>query len=322
MSRKGHLYLVAKLSFSFGLLWFLYRHISLREITAQLAGTDIQFLPLIFTILISNTYISTLKWHLLLKADTITVPIKSLFVSYMVGTFWNIFLPSNIGGDAYRMYDVSISSNNPAGSFASVFADRISGFLSLVIIAAVSSVVIFERTPFVMILIIPFVMLGMLLIVLWGLYCQTPVKWVLRITRLDRLATVVRFTEKFLDSFVRYRKQSGLVVIVMLISFGFQFLTTFCVFVMALSINIHVPFVYFCAFVPLITLMEAIPISIYGVGVRDAGYVFFFGMAGLSPLQTRSLALLYLAITVCYALFGGILWAFRTFYFSGKVISK
>ena len=69
--------------------------------------------------------------------------------------------------------------------------------------------------------------------------------------------------------------------------------------------------IFFIAFVPLITLMEALPVSIYGLGVRDIGYVFFFSFAGLTDIQTRSLALLLLAVTTCYSLVGGLLYLYR-----------
>ena len=95
----------------------------------------------------------------------------------------------------------------------------------------------------------------------------------------------------------------------MAISVCFQISVIVCVFLMALSLDAKTDFVYFLAFVPLITLMEAVPISIYGIGVRDAGYAFFFAMAGLTDAQTRSLALLYLAMTVLYSLTGGVLLA-------------
>jgi len=322
MIRKGRLFLIAKICLSFGLLWFLYQHIPMAEMRIQLANIDVRFLPLVFAILSINTFISTLKWQLLLKADSIKLSLKSLFGSYMVGTFFNIFLPSNIGGDSYRMYDVSMASKNPVGSVTSVFADRLSGFLALAILAVVSSIIIIEQTQHLVITMIPFIILGILMIILWGLYSQTPVKWILRITRLNRLTAVVRFADKFLDSFLQYSRQPGVVLKIMALSFGFQFSAVICVYVMAFSLNIRIPFVYFCAFVPIITMMEAIPISIYGVGIRDAGYVFFFGMTGLSSLQTRSMALLYLAITVCYALFGGILWACKSFALGGEARFK
>ena len=82
---------------------------------------------------------------------------------------------------------------------------------------------------------------------------------------------------------------------------------------MALSLHTTVPWMYFGAFVPLITLMEAIPVSVYGIGIRDVGYVYFFGMAGMGEVQTRSLALLFLAITVGYSLVGGGLYLSRVY---------
>ena len=57
--------------------------------------------------------------------------------------------------------------------------------------------------------------------------------------------------------------------------------------------------------------MEALPVSIYGIGIRDVGYVFFFGWAGMTDLHTRSLALLFLTITLCYSLIGGLLYLGR-----------
>ena len=53
--------------------------------------------------------------------------------------------------------------------------------------------------------------------------------------------------------------------------------------------------------------------SVYGIGIRDMGYVFFFGMAGMSDVQTRSLALLFLAVTFVYSLIGGLLYLGRVY---------
>ena len=99
----------------------------------------------------------------------------------------------------------------------------------------------------------------------------------------------------------------------MVISFAFQLSVICVVYLLALALHTSVSFFYFSAFVPLISLLEAIPISIYGLGLRDAGYVFFFGWAGMTDLQTRSLALLFLGITVCYSLVGGIVYLVRFF---------
>jgi hypothetical protein len=99
----------------------------------------------------------------------------------------------------------------------------------------------------------------------------------------------------------------------MLISFAFQLSVIVIVWLLALSLHAQVPFFYFSAFVPLITLLEALPISIFGLGLRDFGYVFFFSWTDMTELQTRSLALLFFGIAVSYSLLGGIAYLGRTF---------
>ncbi len=315
MIRKDYLILPVKILVSLSLIALLYRNIPLGEMAARLSQTDLRFIFPIFILLFFNTFLSSWKWHLLLKADAIRIPLSELFASYLIGTFFNIFLPSNIGGDSYRIYDISKQSDL-AGSAASVLADRLSGFLALVLLALGASIPVMQKIQTsAVIIIIPLAVLTILILVSGALYYRKPAEYCLRITRLSRIEAVSRFYGKFLDAFAHYRQSPLVMLKIMAISFGFQLSVILCVCLMAHSLQIRIALIYFIAFVPLITLMEALPISIYGVGVRDAGYVFFFGTVGLSALQTRSLALLYLIITVCYALIGGVLLAYKSFLF-------
>ena len=48
---------------------------------------------------------STWRWGLLLKAQHLDFRFRSLTSSFLVATFFNNFLPSNIGGDVVRIAD-------------------------------------------------------------------------------------------------------------------------------------------------------------------------------------------------------------------------
>jgi hypothetical protein len=63
--------------------------------------------------------------------------------------------------------------------------------------------------------------------------------------------------------------------------------------------------------VPLITLVEALPISIYGIGVRDATYALFFCAVGVPRVEALSMAVAYVMVTLLYALGGGVLFLLR-----------
>lgn len=302
----------AKLFVSAGLVYFLYRKTPVEQILALLVEIDVAWLVPIALLMFGNTVISALKWSLFLRADGVVIPLNSLVVTYLIGGFYNMFLPSNIGGDSYRIYDVARRSNQTARSAVSVLADRVSGFIAMISVALASGLIVGSDFGTPLFFLVP---LAVLLLMAGGVYMlfkKEPVLAVLRLTRLDRLAFISSIAGKLLLSVEKYGSEKCLLLRIMLLSYAFQFSVFVIVYFMALALHAELPFIYFCAFVPLIALLEVLPISINGIGLRDAGYVFLFGWAGLSEIQTRSLALLFLAISVCYSSVGGLVYLGRT----------
>lgn len=297
---------LAKLAVSAALLWFVYRHTKIDHLADRFRMLDWHPIPLIAGLLLCNTLISSCKWRILLLADDINVPLKNLFSSYMVATFLNLFLPSSIGGDSYRIYDIARRSDRTASSLASVAADRLSGFIALVCISSAAGLFVAHTTHRADLAVIPIAALIAIAIGVYLLYHQKLVKIVLARLRIDRWPRVAAFITNLLESFSTHGKTSRVPAQIIGLSFLFQSSAVFCIYLMSLCLGMHLPFIYFCAFVPLISLLEAVPISIYGLGVRDAAYAFFFGTAGVSQVTSISLALLFVAISVSYSLVGGL----------------
>ena len=297
---------LAKWAFSLLLIFFLYRATPLAQIAEIFRHIDYRYLPLIFIVLFSNTVLSALKWKILLQADAIAISLADLTASYLAGTFFNLFLPSNIGGDSYRIYDVARRSKQMARSAASVLADRLSGFLALIVLSLAASFPVAGRIGKPCFFFLPLTLLLVLVLGLWLLVHQNFLRRVLSFFHIAKIPRLQTFIEQFFMAWRRYHQRPRVVIQVLAISFTFQLCVIIAVYLMARALGANVSPVYFIAFVPVITLMEAIPISIYGLGIRDFGYVFFFGLAGMTEIQTRSLALLFLAVTVCYSLFGGL----------------
>ena len=308
--RKKYL-IVLKLTISVSLLVYIYRKTPLDQITDLILHINILYMIPIMVLLFLNTVISARKWQLFLRADEVNLSLWELTISYMSGTFCNLFLPSNIGGDSYRIYDIAQQSKQTVRSAASVFADRLSGFIALVILSFVSSIIVSIAFGSAHFLIIPTMLLLVFLFIVCILVSPEPVKKIMDITRLDRFSTLNRLTDKLFASFGRYGTNSGLLVKVMMLSFLFQISAILSVYLMARSLGADTPLYYFGAFVPVIMVMEALPISIYGIGVRDYGYVYFFSQVGMGDLQTRSLALFFMAISVCYSLIGGLFFLYK-----------
>ncbi len=313
MKHKKTVLFVGKLLISSGLLYLVYRKIPVHDFAQVLSSLSLWYLVPIFILLFINTVLSALKWQLFLRADGVDISLVTLTATYLIGSFYNMFLPSNIGGDSYRIYDVAKKSKEGMRTVASVFADRFSGFLALVILGLLSSIVVAYRFHEPFFFLGPLLVLVLLFVLLAALVKQTPVRFFLNVTRLNRFTALQRLVDKFFLSFSCYGADRRLLAAVMTISFAFQLSVICIVYLLARSLHAHVPFIYFSAFVPLIGLMEVLPVSINGIGLRDAGYVFFFGWAGMTDIQTRSLALLFLSMSVCYSLVGGLVYLGRIF---------
>ena len=303
---------------AFTLLFLLYHRVSTTQVENIFSSVRLGPVFLFFCILFVNTLISAWKWKLFLEADAVHIPLRHLFVSYLIGTFFNLFLPSTIGGDTYRVFSVKQYSAKFSKSFASVFADRLTGFFALAVFGLVFSIIGYETLPNQWCFLIPLTaslaLLGLATVIIYK-----PITWkILGFLRLDRIEKLRAFSEKFLNSFATYSKQPRLLAKVLGLSFLFQFLLILCIYILSKAIHLHVKLSDFFIFVPIITLLEAIPISIYGLGLRDAGYVFFFTEIGLpgAEAQALSLSVLYVTISLLYACLGGVIFLIRLFFFN------
>lgn len=300
-----------KILISIGLMFFLYRKVDFDQIISMVGNIDGIFLLLLFGLLFFNTAISTLKWKILLLADDIHIPFKNLLSSYMIASFFNIFLPSNIGGDAYRIVDIAKQSSKPVHTFASVFIDRLSGFLALSVMGFIFPLVGHGMLEDGRVLFVPLIVFVVIVAMIWSLYNQKLLRWGLKITRVDQIGKINSMVDQFLDSVTAYKEKEGVLGKIMGVSFVFQFTVIVFVYILSTTIGFNIPFLYFCMFVPLISLLEAVPASIYGVGFRDAGYVIFFTQVGRTREDALVMALLYVAVTLLYALIGGIIFVIK-----------
>ena len=309
--RKRQALFPVKILVSAVLLFFLYRRLDLDDCLLRFRG--LRVLPMVgfFGLLLFNTAISAAKWRILLSADHTHVPFLKLFTSYFIATFFNVFLPSNIGGDAYRIYDISRHSSKPVNTVASVFADRLSGFIALSLFGFVFPLLglglIDERG----VLFMPLAVFTVLAALVWLLFQKKLLRAVLNMPpwrRWERLKVAV---EKFLGSVDAYRRRSSVMARVMSVSFVFQFAVIIAVYLLGRALELEIPFFFFCMFVPLISLLEAVPVSIYGLGLRDSGYVFFMTQIGRSREDAAAISLLYVAATLVYSAIGGIILLFR-----------
>lgn len=307
---RSKIMLLLKALVSLGLIALLYSRIDLHAFWARLQGLRWPPMACFFGLLFFNTVISTLKWKILLSADDTHVRFRDLLASYYVGTFFNMFLPSNIGGDAFRIVDISRRSAKPVNTVASVFADRLSGFIALSAFGVLFPVFGYGLMDRHAVLWLPVAVFAGLIGVGALFYQGTWLRALLRSGGLRRFERLGRAAGKFLDSMEAYKKRPTVMTKVMGVSFLFQFSVIVAHYSLSVALGLQVPFLMFCVFVPLIALLEAVPLSIYGIGLRDSGYVFFMTQIGRAASAAAAMSVLYLGATLVYASLGGVVFVF------------
>lgn len=314
--KNRRLIFAAKLGLTALLLWALYRKLSFADLSGMVASLRpapvLAFIALLFV----NTFLSALKWRLLLRADGVDIPLGRLFASYLIGSFFNLFLPSNIGGDAYRVVSAG-AGGALSKSFTSVLADRFSGFVALAAFGLAASLVgfrLFQGRPALLLPLAGFVaILAAIGIAMRRTWMERILAW----TRVSRIAKLRDFALKCSDSFEHYLGNRGLLLRIMGISFLFQAIVVLCIRLLCMSMPAAQtpPWLDFFVFVPIISILEALPVTIFGIGLRDTGYFLFFTQSGVADPNAQALAisLLYMAATVAYTSIGGCLFLARLF---------
>mgnify|MGYP000527781318 CR=1 FL=1 len=303
--------LLLKAGISAALLVLLYRRVDLPALRTQLGALSWPPLALFFALLFGNSLLSALKWRGFLAADGPAPPRRALLGAYLIGSFLSVFLPSTIGGDAYRLYDLTRRGIPGGRAAASIFADRFTGFLALAALGAVLPPLGLRRALPLPALAAPLAAGAALWLLAWTLYRPQILRRLLAWTRLDRSARLNRFADRFLASVAVYRDRPGLLLRSLALSLLFQFGVIGAVYCVARALRLPASFLFFCGAVPLVSLLEALPLSIYGLGLRDGAYWFFLARIGRPAAEAAALSLLYVAATLVYVSLGGVLFALR-----------
>jgi len=310
-----------KLAVTALLLFLLYRKVDARAFGSALRGLRWEWTAPFFAILFLNSWLSAKRWGLLLRSDGVAIPTGKLFASYWIASFFNFFLPSNVGGDVYRVADVGRRSGSAAGSLASVFADRLCGFLAMSLMGFLFPLAGLRLVPPEnrALLLVP-------LAVFLGFLCLAALLWQQGIVRFfarllpGRLrAGAERLLDAFFSSMRAYARRPAALAGAFGLSVAFQLLVLVAVWTVCRALAVPVTLPECCVFVPFVCLLEAVPLSINGIGLRDAGYLMFFTAVGLGARGTdpkaaaAALSLCYMAFTLAYACGGGLLFLRRLF---------
>jgi uncharacterized protein (TIRG00374 family) len=309
---KTKIQFLLKVLVSTALIVYLLSRTDYTAIYESLINANLSYLLLALLTLFLGKIFSGYRWQILLLAQDIKIPLKSLIASLFVGQFFNSFLPTTIGGDAIRAYDTAIASKEAAKSATTVFMDRFIGVLALVLLAVVALPVASLLGEDVDYYLIP--VLSIFLVCLIGLavvFSNSLVRRLSDFARRMKLTQVADQMQKIYSSIREMKGDPQTLWIAFTISLLLQINVVIFHYFISLSLNLDVPIIYYFIIVPVTLTILIVPFSINGIGLREGIFVFLLAGLGVSPSEAIALSLLSFILLLTQAVIGGIIFAFR-----------
>ncbi len=293
-----------KIAISAGLIaYILLAQVNLNELIGVIAGANWGYLAAAALLMTAGTALRALRWWALLRPLNIHVPIRTLIYLYFMGAFFNIILPSGLGGDAVKMAKLAQVTQRGPEAIGTTLVDRATGLWVLFVMALVA-------LPFSAQLLPPETIASIGLITTLGvvggfIVVGTPL--------LPWLGGKIKLPgQQKLERFYRSVAELGYPALGLACLVSLVFNTSLILFNIwiAESLGIHQPLGVFLLFTPIISATLALPISISGLGVREQTYILLFGAVGVAGSHAAAMSLLnYFLTNIVVGLLGGVLYA-------------
>lgn len=277
------------------LLWIVYR-VNWQEVLALLVQIKITYIILYFIILLIGIAISAQKWRMLAKFKGIELSFSSFFKFYLAGTFVNNFMPSFIGGDTFRAYQIGKAEKKYAQAASSVVMDRLTGLFGAMLLTLLFSLMNFSAisSNYILMVLNAGVLFSLLAIILF--FATRKMLFWQKITSSSTLKIGKYIPEKilkFIAEMTHYHNNTGVLWQAVAWSMAFSMIGLAAAnFVLFLALGVQINMLDYLSVIFLISFISAMPISINNIGVKEWAYVTFFGFFGVSTAIVITVAIL------------------------------
>jgi uncharacterized membrane protein YbhN (UPF0104 family) len=307
--------LAAKLAVSVALLALLFSRIDAASLWASARRASLAWLVAALGIYFINVLASVWRWRTLLDAQDVDLPWRTLLGSFLVATFFNNFLPSNIGGDVMRISDTAKPAGSKTLATTVVLTDRVIGLIGLVLVAAMGATMAASTAGHVSSPIWPSWLwagfLGAMMVAAPAVLSPSGVGRLLQPLTVFHPEWVGGRIGSLTLALSRFRERPGAILRCFAGAVFVQ--ATVVVFYVAVAHALHVPVAPWdlAVIVPLSFVVQMLPVSVNGFGVREATFSFYFTRVGLSIESALLVSLVAAVLGMIISLSGAVIWFSR-----------
>jgi uncharacterized membrane protein YbhN (UPF0104 family) len=296
----------ARLCGSAVLLAVLAWRLDWRQVAAAFAHLNVALWLAAVAGYVALQAVSSARWRMLARVQGYDGPVSAFAAYYFIGMFFNLVLPTSVGGDVVRVwYLANRSGTGPRqgrrmAALVCVMAERVNGVLVLVALACVSAMFSPTALP-------PWIGGGVAAIgaAAVGAVAALPVLHQL-FKKYPRVGDHPRLSHlrRLLAGSLAYRHHPGMLFNVTALSAVVQVGNVVVVWLIGEALGLPVSPWYYGVLVPLVTLLTLLPVSVNGMGLREAGTVLLLAPLGIAAADAVTLSFLTFAVYTAASLLG------------------
>jgi uncharacterized protein (TIRG00374 family) len=285
-------------------LGFIIYRIDLGHLASAFSRLHVEYAPIILALVYGAIVLSVFKWSLLVRARGVKIGVGRLFDFWLIGLFFNNFMPTSIGGDVVQGYEMARRTGRGSDAAATILSDRLIASVALGLTAMVGLLVV-PFTPKLLALVAAFAA-GTIAVAAVFLHPRLTEKLVERSIG-GRLESVGAWGGRTASAIRELLGDWRLVARTALLAVGFQATLAVINVVIFRALGVGVDLGHALVYVPIISAVTVLPISLSGLGVREAAYVYFFSRVGVDGSSAVAASLIFFVSVAVASLPGAVL---------------
>ncbi len=303
---KKKIFMFLRITVAVGLLTYLFSKIDILQFLNKIKNADFLLILLGLSLYFIIAILAIIRWQLLLQVHDVRPSFFKLTKLFFIGLFFNNAMPGLTGGDIIKGYYVAKeTANHKPEAITTVFIDRIVGVVALLMIGIIAlafnldNVILRKLAKIIM-------LLFAVMIVFMPLFFSKRV--MRKIPFLQQILSILPFKEiiiRIYHTFYKYKSHFHIIIYGIILSMILQGIYIIMVYILGLSIGLKsVGLINYFMFIPIISTVAAVPISISGLGVNEQLYVYCFGLVGGSQEGALAIALMARLVLLIWSIPG------------------
>jgi len=299
------------------LVYILWRF-NIEKILSVFSTINPLYIALCLLVMPITFFIMNIQWQMVLKRQYIHVSFTYSFKNLLIGYFYGFITPGGFGAFLRALYLKNESKTSLPKCISNIITFNIIDYITIFILGSIGSLFLLGQYPYFFILILVLLFIVSFLFVFF-LRQKTSKHLFEKLLQTQIFQFVQHYVEDPIESFYQDLPSFKSLRLPFLVSFFSWFVFYIELYFIAQLFYIHIPFITFIFMLAITSSIAVIPISIYGLGTRDATLVALFSVYNIPPENSVSFTLFWFTVFIAIP---SIIGAFITLLENKKFPSK